>query len=182
MRQFGGSEALPELTELLDDTEPQVQREAVRAILNIGTDKAFQVLREALATGSAQSRDAIMQSIGSVRDERATPLVAYILRNVDHRRLTSVYLRAIEQLGALKDPEAVQPLAEALKKPGEWWAPRRTSAIRAAAAAALARVGTTEAFAVLEEAVTNGPRGLRNAARPHLRNRPPVHPPVQGAA
>jgi len=182
MRQFGGSEALPELTELLDDTEPQVQREAVRAILNIGTDKAFQVLREALATGSAQSRDAIMQSIGSVRDERATPLVAYILRNVDHRRLTSVYLRAIEQLGALKDPEAVQPLAEAFKKPGEWWAPRRTSAIRAAAAAALARVGTTEAFAVLEEAVTNGPRGLRNAARPHLRKRPPMQPPVQGAA
>jgi len=182
MRQFGGSEALPELTELLDDTEPQVQREAVRAILNIGTDKAFQVLQQALASGSAQSRDAIMQSIGSVRDERATPLVAYILRNVDHRRLTSVYLRAIEQLGALKDPEAVQPLAEAFKKPGEWWAPRRTSALRAAAAAALARVGTTEAFAVLEEAVTNGPRGLRNAARPHLRNRPPVHPPVQGAA
>src|SRR5206468_5025281 len=48
MRQFGGSESLPDLTELLDDTEPQVQREAVRAILNIGTDKAFQVLREAL--------------------------------------------------------------------------------------------------------------------------------------
>ncbi len=178
MRQFGGSDALPELTELLDDTEPQVQREAVRAILNIGTDKAFQVLQAALASGSEQSRNAIMQSIGSVRDERATPLVAYILRNVDHRRLTSVYLRAIEQLGALRDPEAVQPLSEAFRRPGEWWAPRRTSSLRAAAAAALARVGTAEAFAVLEEAVTNGPRGLRNAARPHLRNRRPA----QGAA
>jgi hypothetical protein len=178
MRQFGGSDALPELTELLDDTEPQVQREAVRAILNIGTDKAFQVLQQALASGSANSRDAIMQSISSVRDERATPLVAYILRNVDYRRLASVYLRAIEQLGALRDPEAVQPLAEAFKRPGEWWAPRRTSARRTAAAAALARVGTPEAFAVLEDAVTNGPRGLRNAARPHLRNRRPI----QGAA
>jgi phycoerythrocyanin alpha-cysteine-84 phycoviolobilin lyase/isomerase subunit PecF len=178
MRQFGGSDVLPELTELLNDTEPQVQREAVRAILNIGTDKAFQVLREALATGSEQSRHAIMQSIGSVRDERATPLVAYILRNVDHKRLTTVYLRAIEQLGALKDPEAVQPLTEALKRPGEWWAPRRTSALRTAAAAALARVGTNEAFAVLEDAVTNGSRGLRNAARPHLRNRRPA----EGAA
>ena len=149
------------------------------AILNIGTDKAFQVLQEALATGNEQSRNAIMQSIGSVRDERATPLVVYIVRNVDYRRLTSVYLRAIEQLGSLKDPEAVQPLSEAFKRPGEWWAPRRTSALRAAAAAALARVGTAEAFAILEEAVTNGPRGLRNAARPHLRNR---RPPVQGAA
>jgi HEAT repeat protein len=178
MRQFGGSDALPELTELLDDTEPQVQREAVRAILNIGTDKAFQVLQQALASGSADARDAIMQSISSVRDERATPLVAYILRNVDYKRLTSVYLRAIEQLGVLKDPEAVPPLTEAFRRPGEWWAPRRTSALRAAAAAALARVGTPEAFAVLEEAVTHGPRGLRNAARPHLRNRRPV----EGAA
>jgi len=178
MRQFGGSDALPELTELLDDTEPQVQREAVRAILNIGTDKAFQVLQEALATGSVESRDAIMQCISSIRDERATPLVAYILRNVDHKRLTSVYLRAIEQLGALKDPEAVQPLAEAFRRPGDWWAPRRTSALRTAAAAALARVGTDDAFAVLQDAETNGPRGLRNAARPHLRKRRPA----QGAA
>ncbi len=172
MRQFGGSDALPELKELLDDTEPQVQREAVRAILNVGSDTAFQILQEALATGSEQSRNAIMQSIGSVRDERATPLVAYILRNVDYRKLTAIYLRAIEQLGVLKDPQGVEPLAEVFRRPGQWWAPRRTSALRAAAAAALARVGTPDAFAVLEDAVANGPRGLRNAARPHLRNRP----------
>ena len=178
MRQFGGSDALPDLTELLDDNEPQVQREAVRAILTINTDKAFQVLQQALATGSENSRNAIMQSISSVRDERATPLVAYILRNVDRRRLTTVYLRAIEQLGALKDPEAVQPLAEAFRHPGEWWAPRRNSMLRSAAAAALARVGTPDAFAILEEAVSQGPRGLRAAARPHLQKRRPA----QGAS
>jgi len=178
MRQFGGSDALPELKELLDDTEPQVQREAVRAILNVGTDQAFQILQEALKTGSEQSRNAIMQSIGSLRDERATPLVVHIVKNVDYKKLTAVYLRAIEQLGQLKDPEAVEPLTEAFRRPGEWWAPRRTSALRAAAAAALARVGTDEAFAVLEDAVTNGPRGLRNAARPHLRNRRPTATPT----
>jgi hypothetical protein len=174
MRQFGGNEALPDLTELLDDNEPQVQREAVRAILNIGTDKAFQVLQQALASGSERSRNAIMQSISLVRDERATPLVVYILRNVDRRRLTSVYLRAIEQLGVLRDPEAVPPLAEAFRRSGEWWAPRRTSTLRSASAAALARVGTPEAFAVLEDAVANGPRALRNAARPHLHKRRPA--------
>ena len=174
MRQFGGSDALPDLQELLDDNEPQVQRDAVRAILTIGTDKAFQVLQQALATGAEQSRNAIMQSIGSIRDERATPLVAYILRNVDRRKLTTVYLRAIEQLGALKDAEAVQPLAEAFRHSGEWWAPRRTSTIRLAAATALVRIGTADAFAVLEEAVAQGPRALRNAARPHLQKRRPA--------
>src|SRR5439155_5343485 len=85
MREFGGSEALPDLTELLGDNEPQVQREAVRAILNIGTDSAYQVLQEALISGTTQSRDAIMQSITVLRDERAAPLFTYILRHVDHR-------------------------------------------------------------------------------------------------
>jgi len=168
MRQFGGSESLPDLTELLDDNEPQVQREAVRAILNIGTDAAFRILEQALTSGTTRSRDAIMQSIGTVRDERATPLFAYILGHVDHRGgLASIYLRAIESLGALRDPAGVAPLREALYK-GEWWAPRRTSALRHAAAAALARIGTPEATSVLEEAVERGSRGIRSAARAEL--------------
>jgi hypothetical protein len=168
LREFGGSEALPELTELLGDNEPQVQREAVRAILNVGTDQAFDVLQKALTTGSERSRDAIIQSISSVRDERAAPLFAYILRTVDHRGpLASLYLRAIESLGALKDTKAVEPLKESLYR-GEWWAPRRTHAIRTAAATALARIGTPEAIAALDEAAASGTRGVRAAVRPQL--------------
>lgn len=178
MRQFGGSDALPDLTELLDDNEPQVQREAVRAILNIGTDAAFKILEQALATGTTRSRDAIMQAISLVRDEGAAPLFAYILRHVDHRgALASTYVRAIESLGALKDPVGIPPLKEALYK-GEWWAPRRTSTLRSAAATALARIGTPEAAAVLDEAIASGARGVRAAARlPRARmrdNRPPA--------
>jgi HEAT repeat protein len=168
LRQFGGSEALPDLTELIDDNEPQVQREAVRAILNIGTDRAYEVLEKALASGTAQSRDAIMQAIALVRDERAAPLFIYILRHIDHRgALQAIYLRAVESLGALRDPEAVQPLRDVLYR-GEWWAPRRTAALRAAAAAALVRVATPEAVAVLEEAEASGTRGVRAAARTSL--------------
>jgi len=171
MREFGGSEALPDLTELLDDNEPQVQREAVRAILNVGTEAAYKILEQALATGTLQSRQAIMQSIGTVRDERATPLFAYILEHVDHRgALAAVYLSAIESLGALKDPSGVSPLKDALRK-GEWWAPRRTAGLRKAAAAALARIGTPEAITALEEAVATGTRGIRAAARAHLPRR-----------
>ena len=171
MREFGGSDALPDLTELLDDNEPQVQREAVRAILNIGTEAAYKILEQALTTGTLQSRDAIMQSIGTVRDERATPLFAYIIEHVDHRGpLKAVYLSAIESLGALKDSAGIAPLKDALRK-GEWWAPRRTAALRHAAAAALGRIGTPDAIAALEEAITTGSRGMRAAARAHLPNR-----------
>ncbi len=186
MRQFGGDEALPDLTELLDDNEPQVQREAVRAILNVGTDAAYRILEQALASGTAQSRDAIMQSIGRVRDERATPLFAYILGHIDHRgALAPIYLRAIESLGALRDPGGIAPLREVLYK-GEWWAPRRTGATRSAAASALARIGTADAFAVLDEAVARGSRGVRSAARAQLSasrtRRPAARPPEEHQA
>jgi hypothetical protein len=167
LREFGGTEALPDLTELLNDSEPRVQREAVRAIVNIGTTRAFQVLGQALERGTAQSREAIMQAASLVRDERATPLFAYMLRHIDHRRLTSTYLHAVESLGTLKDPEAVAPLKEALYK-GEWWAPRRTASLRNAAALALSRIGTPEARTALEEAAALGPRGTRAAARTQL--------------
>ena len=182
MREFGGSDALPGLTDLLDDSEPQVQREAVRAILNVGTDAAYRILEQALAGGTARSREAIMQSIGMVRDERATPIFAYILRHTDHRGpLMPVYLRAIESLGALRDAAGVEPLKEALYK-GEWWAPRRTGALRTAAAMALARIGGPEAVAALEEAAARGSRGVRTAARAKLAAARAARPAARGGA
>jgi HEAT repeat protein len=169
LRQFGGVDALPDLPDLLNDSDAIIQREAVRAILTIGTEKAYRVLGEALATGTERSRDAIMLAISMQRDERTTPLFAYILRHVDHRRLTSIYVRAIESLGALRDPEGIEPLVEALGK-GEWWAPRRSAALRAASATALARIGTPEALGALEAAAA-GSRRIRAVARPFLANR-----------
>jgi hypothetical protein len=168
MREFVGQEALPDLSELLNDNEQGVQREAVRAILDIGSDEAYRILEAALTTGSVQSREAIMQSLGLVRDERVTPLLAYILQHIDYRGpLDMVYLRAIDSLGAVRDPRGIGPLREALYK-GDWRAPRRTATVRAAAAAALARIGTDAAFQVLEEAAASGRRGVRNAAKPHV--------------
>jgi HEAT repeat protein len=182
LREFGGTGALPDLTELLGDNEPQVQREAVHAILNIGTDQAYRVLQQALVSGTAHSREAIMKSLSGTRDERATPLFIYILRHVDHRgKLALVYLRTIESLGALRDPAGITPLKEALHK-GEWWSPARTRALRAAAAAALARIGTPEGYAALEEAAIQGSRGVRAAARAQLKSLRRQPAPRTGAA
>jgi HEAT repeat protein len=165
LREFGGNDALPELAALLDDAEPQVQREAVRAILNIGTEAAYQILHQAISTGHASSREAIMQTVSLVRADQATPLFAYILAHSDHRGpLRATYVRAIESLGALRDPSAIAPL-EAVLYRGEWWAPRRTAALRSAAAIALARIGTPAAVDILREAERAGSRRLRAAVR-----------------
>jgi len=66
--------ALPDLTELLDDSEPHIQREALRAILLIGTEDAYSVLRRALASGTERSRNSLMLALVAMHDERAAPL------------------------------------------------------------------------------------------------------------
>jgi len=168
IRQFGGSDALPDIAELLDDGEPQVQREALRAILNVGTDAAYELFTRSLAQAAPRSRDALMQALSGVRDERAAPLLFYILRHLEHRGpLAPAINRAIQSLGMLRVGGATEPLVEILYR-GEWWAPRRTAALRAAAAAALARIGTRDAIAALEQAAASGSRGVRAAARAHL--------------
>jgi HEAT repeat protein len=153
---------------MLHDRSPQIQREAVRAILNIGSQRALEVLQNAITNGAVEARDTIMKSLASVRDDRAAAMFGYIVSHVDHRgEFQPVYLGAIEALGALKAVDGVKALREALYR-GEWWAPRRTASLRSAAAASLARIGTPEAIDVLEQALSAGPRGVRAAVRPHM--------------
>ena len=56
---------------------------------------------------------------------------------------------------------------------GEWWAPLRTSAIRALAADALVTTRAPEAANALRQASMNGTRGVRAAARNALSRLPP---------
>lgn len=168
LRAFGGNDALPELAPLLDDADVNVQREAIRAIVTIGTDEAYGLLEKGLTSGSTRSRDAILAALGTLRDERAQPLFLHIVRNREYRRSArKVYESALDSLGALGGREAVEGLSKALRD-GEWWAPLRTSALRTAAAAALRQIGSPEATAALNEAVQQGSRGVRNAARQQL--------------
>lgn len=168
LREFGGNDALPDLTGLLNDREPQVLREAARAILSIGTERAHATLADALAAAEPAHREALLAALAAVREERQAPMFALLVQQIDHRGpLADLYVRALETLGALKDPDGIDALSGALHK-GEWWAPRRTSALRHTAAAALARIGTPEAIAVLDDAIAAGGRGVRAAAKAHL--------------
>ena len=168
LRAFGGNDALPELAPLLEDADVNVQREAIRAIVTIGTDEAYGLLEQGLTSGSARSREAILAALGTLRDERALPLFLHIVGNREYRRTArSVYESAVEALGALGGREAVEGLAKALRV-GEWWAPLRTAALRTAVAAAMRQIGTPEATAALTEATEQGSRGVRNAARQQL--------------
>jgi HEAT repeats/PBS lyase HEAT-like repeat len=165
LRVFGGDEALPELVVLLGDSDQQVQREAVRAIVQIGSNASFAALQRALVSGGS-ARDTIVQQLIALRDDKAIPLLCYVLANTTPSgTLAEAHLQITEALGTLKPhDDSTRALKVALHR-GTWWAPGRTAALRSAAASALARIGSPDALAVLEEASRSRSRGVRRIAR-----------------
>jgi hypothetical protein len=173
LRLYGGRDALGDLSAMLDDTDPQVQRDAIRAIAQMGTDEAFAVLQKALVVGTA-SGSRITQQLVSIREAKAVPLLCYVL---DHSKprgpFVDVHVQIIDALGALgPHAESVRTLKTVLYR-GEWWAPRRTATLRRSAAHALRRIGSSQALEVLETATRDGSRRVRMAAQASTNAEPP---------
>jgi HEAT repeats/PBS lyase HEAT-like repeat len=165
LRMFGGQDALADLATMLEDLDPLVQRDAIKAIAQLGNDEAFAVLQKALMSGTAAG-NAIPQQLISLKEERAVPLLCYVLNHtVPRGRLIEVHTLIMEAIGALgSHTDSIATLEKVLYR-GEWWAPTRTATLRRAAALALGRIGSPDARRVLEEARKKGGRGVRNAAR-----------------
>ena len=182
LRALGGKAALLNLRPLLDDADSQVQREALRAIIQIGTTEAYALLEQALTSGEPRTREAIMQVLGSLRDGRAAALFIYILTHVGYRgALEGVYVSSVEALGRVGagDHEALAVLRKVLYG-GEWYAPFRTGRLRLAAARALRAIGNPGANRLLQEAVADGSGGVARAARAALDE--PATPTTAGKA
>lgn len=165
LRAVGGPEALTELASMLGDDDPEVQRESLRAIMETGTTNAYGLLQR-LVLESDRPRERALRDLLGFRDEQAVPFFSYVLtRSQPRGRLYAVHASLIEALGTMKPgPESIRALQQSLTR-GQWWAPLRTASIRRAAAAALRRLGTAEALAVLESAARSGRPGVRRAAR-----------------
>jgi HEAT repeat protein len=167
LREFGGAEGLRELLPLLVDNEPLVQREAVHGLVLNGSDEAGKIVLEALGKVTGRARQTLIAELSSVKDRRASPVLAYLVRHLNRAKHPQVYLAAIESLGTFGDPAAVDALKAALYA-GEWWSPVRTRTARTAAAASLRRIGTPAAVDALKAASQSGGRGTRAAARAEL--------------
>jgi HEAT repeat protein len=177
LRALGGDAALPDLRRMLDDSDEQVQRDALRGIVQIGTNDAYQALEEALQSGAEHTRTAIMQALGALRDQRAAPLFVHILTHSDFKgTFEPVYTSAIESLGRLADDDKSVAALETVLHRGEFWAPGRTARLRLAAAKALHSMGTEAALRTLSAAAASGPRGVKRAARAALAEPSPTRP------
>jgi HEAT repeat protein len=106
-----------------------------------------------------------MHTLGALNDERAAPLLVYALTHTNHRGASEpLYVSAIDALGRSgASPGGIDALRNVLHR-GEWWAPRRTARLRAAAARALHATASPAGDQVLRDATANGSRGVRQAA------------------
>ncbi len=165
LRRAGGQEALLELASMLGDTDTEVQRESIHAIVAIGNANAFSILHRLLLEADTP-RETALREVLNMRDEKAVPLFSYVLtRGEPQGKLVAIHLSIVEALGTMKPrPESIRALQQVLLR-GKWWAPFRTSTQRQAAAASLRRLGTPEALAVLEAAITSGGRAVKRIAR-----------------
>lgn len=130
LSEFGGSENLAALEPLINDKEPRVQREALRAVVMSGNERAFEVVLRALAPGST-SRTSVAAELTTMKDERVAPLLTYLLPKIDRHTLRPLFMSALETLGSFGGTDAVEALKQALYE-GNMWAPFQTRAHRRA--------------------------------------------------
>ena len=164
LREFGGSESLSALEPLLRDPEPLVQREAIQGLVMAGSEAAYALVAQVIASSAARVQGTLVRELTALRDERATPLFCYLVRHIDRRAQRSVFESALDALGLYGGPEAVEALEWAIQQ-GDWWAPMRTRASKRKAAAALRRIGAPDAIQALRTAAAEGSRSTRAAAR-----------------
>jgi len=172
LRRAGGQEALLELAAMIGDDDPEVQRESIHAMVEIGTTNAYSVLHRLLLEAD-RPRDIALRELLSLRDDKAVPLFSYVLtRGEPKGRLIGIHVSMIEALGTMRPrPESIRALQQVLLR-GHWWAPFRTTTQRQAAATSLRKLGTPEALAVLEAAVSNGGWRVRKIARSQIEQLP----------
>lgn len=168
LRVFGGNDALKELAPLLNDADPEVQKDSVRVIVQIGTREAYAVLERACDSGDPL-RHLVVNQLIALRDNKAIPPLCHVLATTTPRGAqVALHESILEAFGGLAaHPDATDALKTALHRV-EWWAPMRTASLRRIAAVALRRIGSPEALAVLTDAAEHGARAVRKAARAQL--------------
>jgi HEAT repeat protein len=168
LKESGARDVLPELVALLNDSEAHVQREATRALAELGLDAADDALITAIVRGPERTRSCVLGTFRSLSHGDASRVWSRLVVKAPRRGgLWPVHVQGIERLGVLGGRAAVEAL-EAVLQARSIRAPFKMAALHRLSIDALARVATPEAVSAIESAAAYGPRWTRAAARTRL--------------
>lgn len=163
--RIAAPEGVPLLQPLLRGRDPEVAREAVRALSLIDDPAAARAVQTVLRAAVGAVRDAIVAALVAERDPRVVPVLMGVLDASDPAGEDfAVVLDTLKALGILNDPKAVPAIDRTIRKRG-WRGRRKLRQIKTAGVQTLLRMEADDARAALEQAVKTGDRLLRRVAR-----------------
>ena len=169
LADLGDAGCIPDILPRLRHPEPRVRRTAVRALWKLGGPVAEPHLVAQMKDTDAETMQEILFALGQLRSESSLPQVTALAQ--DKRVLERLRIQALETLGHIASPNAMPVLLECMRRKGFFSAGEPT-AIRMAAARALAALGTPEARAALQRTVDAEPKGEEREALRRLLDRP----------
>lgn len=156
---------------LIAETPPELRVAIVEALASIGTPSAMQQLERAVADPHRDVRVSAVRVLGARRHRGVlagveAAVLGKGLRDADLTEKTAFF----EAYGMLGGPEAAARLIPILQATGGLFRKKADPELRACAAMALGKIGSSEARAALEAAVQDKDALVRNAVGRALRS------------
>ena len=105
--KIGDPEILPKIEEALYDTDPMLRNYAVASLKYFDDPEVVDLLIAALKDSYWRTRISAASGLGSLKEERAVPILAY---KAEKDPETNVRVEAVRALGAIATPEAIEAL------------------------------------------------------------------------
>lgn len=170
LADIGDAGMLEEVAQCLHHADGRVRRAAVRALWKLGGPACASHLLPIFPNTDPETQVEILFGLGQVQAGMAVFVLADFARNANvSERLR---IKAVETLGQIGNPAAIQPLAELIRRKGRIFSSAEPTDIRLAAAKALVAIDTPEAVETLRKLVEDEPRsGDRDALQQILETR-----------
>lgn len=144
--EIGGQASVPKLALALGHRDVRVRKATVHSLATLGGPDAVAALVKLLDARDLPVLMDVLAGLGDLHDPVATAAVSRFLLglNGSGEEVLRLRLRAVETLGRIASPDAVEPLLALFRKKS-FLGGRESTPIRLAAAKALAAIGTREA-------------------------------------
>lgn len=141
LRIAGGTEHLPALEAALSDPLDEVRAEAFRALADVQSDRASDVLAKGIARADPATQLNLLALVGTLGSSRAVPIVGRLFAQIDPgTAAVPVYLSMIESMKESAGDGARAALTTVFERT-HWGAPYRAWRFRSAARSALRAIG-----------------------------------------